>query len=132
MTIRSASPPKRLLYDCSKCPAYCCSYLRIVVEPSDIARLARHFNIERAEAEKRFTKIVMGERVLRHRKDTIYPSVCMFLDRETRKCTIYEARPDVCREYPEGRRCGYYDFLSWERDWQEDDEFIPLERSEFE
>ena len=36
---------------------------------------------------------------------------------------IYAARPAHCRSYP-GGRCGYYDFLSFERAAQEDPEFV--------
>lgn len=118
----------KLLYDCSKCPAYCCSYDRIIVTKRDVNRLAKHFGVDDETALNRFTKLVDGEQVLRHQKDEIYGSVCMFLDVKTRRCTVYEARPGVCREYPEGPRCGYYDFLRWERSHQEDDEFVPLQR----
>ena len=38
---------------------------------------------------------------------------------------IYEARPDVCREFPNGKKCGYYDFLKFERKHQDDEDFIP-------
>jgi uncharacterized protein len=38
---------------------------------------------------------------------------------------VYEARPTVCREYPNGKRCGYYDFLKFERKHQDDPDFIP-------
>jgi len=116
------------LYDCAKCPAYCCSYERIVVTKRDVNRLARHFDIDADTALRRFTKIVEGEQVLRHQKDKIYGSVCMFLDVKTRRCTIYEARPAVCHEYPDRPHCGYYDFLRWERQQQGDDDFIPLKR----
>ncbi|HZS43914.1 MAG TPA: YkgJ family cysteine cluster protein [Blastocatellia bacterium] len=125
-TSTNGSRKLRVLYHCEKCPAYCCSYLRIGVYTKDIRRLARHFGITNDEAKRRYTKIGWGERILRHRKDEIYGSVCQFLDHETRRCTVYEARPDVCREYPEKSRCGYYDFLSWERSHQDDPEFIPL------
>src|SRR6266699_3583153 len=101
----------RVLYDCDKCPSYCCSYAMIGVEESDVRRLARHFGVGYDEAEKRYTKIGWGERVLRHRKDDVYATVCQFLDKETRRCSIYNARPDVCRTYPEKRHCGYYDFV---------------------
>ncbi|HVT02695.1 MAG TPA: YkgJ family cysteine cluster protein [Thermoanaerobaculia bacterium] len=125
-TPRPAKPSP--LYDCSKCPAYCCSYDRINVNSADIARIARHFEITPEEAKQRFTKMKEGDRVLRHRKDEIYGTVCMNLDKETRRCTIYEARPGTCREYPEQRRCGYYEFLSWERKHQDNPEFIPLQK----
>jgi Fe-S-cluster containining protein len=115
----------RVLYNCLKCPAYCCSYDRISVTQRDVARLAAYFGISYQQAEQRFTKIAYGERVLRHKKDHIFKKVCQFLDPRTRRCTVYEARPAVCRQYPEGRRCGYYDFLMWERQHQGDEEFIP-------
>ncbi|MDX1583996.1 MAG: YkgJ family cysteine cluster protein [Thermoanaerobaculia bacterium] len=122
-----ARKKKKLLYDCSQCPAYCCSYDRIEVTDRDLKRLAEHFGVSEKKAEKKYTKFwEEDERVLRHRNDEIYGSVCRFLDDETRRCTIYAARPAVCREYPDGRRCGYYDFLKFEREFQDDDEFIPL------
>lgn len=125
----SATPPApRPLYDCSKCPAYCCSYDRIVVTKRDIARLAKHFGLDVETARAKFTKVVEKEQVLRHQKDEIYGSVCMFLDKEKRRCTIYNARPGVCHEYPDWSRCGYYEFLKWERRQQDDPDFIPLKR----
>ena len=68
---------------------------------------------------------VQRTRMLRHRKDRIFDSACMMLDQETRRCTVYEARPGVCRKYPDSSRCGYYDFLKFEREHQADDDFIP-------
>ena len=119
----------RLRYDCSKCPGYCCSYPRIAVSEFDIERLARHFGISVATARQRFTYHYktkdVDEQLLRHRKDHIFASTCRFLDQEKRRCTIYEARPSVCRIYPEGKTCGYYQFLEFEREQQGDEEFIP-------
>lgn len=115
----------RVLFNCAKCPAYCCSYDRIETTHKDIQRLAKHFHISYQQAKNRFTKIAWGDRVLRHKKDHVFKSVCQFLDSETRRCTIYEARPDVCREYPDSLRCGYYDFLASERRRQGDPDFIP-------
>ena len=115
-------------YDCSRCPAYCCSYDRILVENRDLVKLARRFGVDKETARRRFTKIREGEQVLRHHKDAIYGSVCMFLDTKTRRCTVYEDRPGVCHEYPERPTCGYYDFLAWEREYQDDETFVPLEK----
>ena len=115
-------------YDCSKCPAYCCTYERIEVTKRDVNRLAKHFGIDPEIALGRFTKVVAGENVLRHQKDATFGSACMFLDLKTRRCTVYEARPGVCHEYPDKPHCGYYDFLSWERSHQEDPEFVPGKR----
>jgi uncharacterized protein len=121
---------KRLKYDCQKCPAYCCSYDWIMVTKRDIQRLAKRFELTYEQAERRFTRFVKdyGHRVLRHREDPIYKSTCRFLDREERRCTIYEHRPALCRTYPETSNCGFYDFLKWERKHQDDPEFIPFQK----
>lgn len=113
-------------YDCGKCPAYCCSYSLIEVGKRDIARLARHFNLGYRKAEQRFTKYDAGTkvRVLRHQQDEHFSTVCRFLDTEKRRCTVYEARPTVCRAYPDTTHCGYYEFLKFERAQQGDPEFI--------
>lgn len=110
-------------YSCSKCPGYCCSYPEIEVTQRDIARLAKHLGLTEAQAEARYTK---GDRLLRHQKDTIFDSVCVFLDPQTRRCTVYDARPGVCRDYPESKHCGYYQFLKFERTHQGDPKFIAL------
>jgi Fe-S-cluster containining protein len=114
-------------YDCGLCPAYCCSYPRVIVSKRDLRRLAKHFGVDLETARSKYTKKgeEQGERVLRHRKDQFYKSVCRFLDPAGRHCTVYEARPGICREYPGEPRCGYFDFLSFERRAQEDPEFIP-------
>jgi Fe-S-cluster containining protein len=116
-------------YDCSRCPAYCCSYPRIAVSERDISRLARHFGLPLDRAREKFTYRYrsgdVDEQILRHHKDHIYESVCRFFDRDTRRCTVYEARPTVCRQYPQATRCGYYEFLRFEREQQGDDEFVP-------
>lgn len=117
---------RKKLYDCTKCPAYCCSYARIIVEDSDIERLARHHGMDVKTARKAFTKKgeEKGERILRHQPDEHFTTICRFLDLETRGCTIYEARPEVCREFPGDGRCGYWDFLTFERDAQEDPDWV--------
>ncbi|MCL4744083.1 MAG: YkgJ family cysteine cluster protein [Burkholderiaceae bacterium] len=116
-------------YDCSKCPGYCCSYPRIEVSDADLKRLARHFSIEVDAAEKRFTRVWRSkegfERVLRHQKDSVYKTICRFFDTDARRCTIYKARPGVCREYPDRAKCGYYEFLKFERRHQDDPDFVP-------
>lgn len=112
-------------YDCRRCPGYCCSYDLIEVSERDVARLARHHGLSLRAARERFTKLDSGKRVLRHRRDHVFRSTCLFFDQVERRCTIYEARPRVCRGYPAGPVCGYWDFLVFERELQDDDEFIP-------
>ena len=113
-------------YNCNKCPAYCCSYARIIVTDKDIKRLAKHHGLSTQEARKKFTKKgeEPGERILRHQVDPHFTTICRFLDQKTRGCTIYEARPGICREFPGKGRCGYYDFLTFERRAQEDPDWI--------
>ena len=86
--------PVRTNYSCSKCPAYCCSYPEIEVTSRDIERLAKHFALSYRDAEERFTKYDAKEkaRLLRHRQDRVFATVCMFLDQKKRRCTVYEAR----------------------------------------
>lgn len=116
-------------FNCLTCPGYCCSHSRIAVSDYDIARLAKHFEISPAAAREQFTYRYKtkdaDEQILRHHKDHVYASVCRFFDRDARRCTVYEARPNVCRRYPYGNKCGYYDFLKFEREHQDDEEFIP-------
>ena len=120
--------PVRVNYSCKKCPAYCCTYEEIPVTARDIARFARHFGIDAAQAEERFTRVgkTGKARVLRHRKDSVFKSACVHLDQKERRCTVYEARPGICRDFPGGSRCGYYDFLKFERHHQGDPKFIAL------
>jgi hypothetical protein len=125
---KSFPVPVRVKYSCEKCPGYCCSYPEIEVTPRDIERLARRFGLDYRLAEERFTKYDDKEsvRLLRHKKDRVFDSVCTFFDVEKRRCTVYESRPGACRDYPDSPRCGYYDFLKFERAHQDDPEFIAL------
>ena len=120
--------PVRAKYSCDKCPGYCCSYPEIEITPRDIERLAKHFGLDYAKAEERFTKPDDKDkaRLLRHKKDRVFATVCMFFDLKQRRCTVYEARPGVCRDYPDSKRCGYYEFLKFEREHQGDEKFIAL------
>lgn len=119
-------------YDCDNCVAYCCSiYERVQVTPRDIKRLAAHFGVEPEVASARFTKQFGEERILRRRADRLFGQACMFLNQETRKCTIYNARPGVCRDFPDASRCAYYDLLEFERKQQDDPEAVPLVKITF-
>lgn len=112
-------------YDCMKCPGYCCSYPVIEISDKDVARLARHFEITPEEAERRFTKKAHGaDKVLRRKDDPHFGRICRFFDTDKRRCTVYEARPKICRQFPGENRCGYYDFLTFEREHQKDPEFV--------
>jgi|ERR671918_1736821 Fe-S-cluster containining protein len=123
----ATTPKPRSFYDCVDCPAYCCSvYDRVQVKPRDIRRLAKHFGVSEEVATARFTKMYEGERVLRRKADPLFGQACMFLNHETRGCTIYHGRPEVCREFPVTKRCAYYDLLRFEREQQDDPNVVPL------
>ena len=122
----------RVTFNCSKCPAYCCSvYERVKVTRRDVKRLARHFGVPFEDARERYTTDFEGERVLRRVKDEIFEETCTFLNQETRGCSIYHGRPGVCREYPGRSRCVYYDLLRFERKQQGDETVVPLVRLTF-
>lgn len=123
--IKKSTTPKAQ-YDCLKCPGYCCSYPLIEVTKRDIARVAKHFELSIEKAKKRFFRYDRSEKswALRQKKDEHFKKICRFFDTEERRCTIYTARPGVCRQYPGEPHCGYYDFLKFEREHQQDPEFI--------
>ena len=114
-----------VLYNCAKCPGYCCSYPQIPLKKRDIKRLAKHFDLSFWDALKKFTKKEAPYKyVMRRKADEIFGGICRFFDTDKRRCTIYEARPSICRDHPGTGRCGYYDFLSAERSLQDDPEWI--------
>ena len=86
--------------------------------------------ISKAAAKVRFTYRYqtkeLDEQLLRHRKDHVFKSTCMFFDQDKRCCTVYEVRPGVCRKYPDAVHCGYYDFLRFEREQQDDKDYVAL------
>ena len=128
-TVRGAiaKTAKPSYYNCSKCPAYCCSiYERVQVTKRDINRLANYFGVDVETAQRRFTTTWQGEHILKRKADPIFGKACKFLDPATRRCTIYEGRPSVCREFPDRTRCAYYDLLTFERSQQGDETVLPL------
>ncbi len=112
------------MYNCSKCPGFCCSYEIIPLTKRDVERIAQHFDLGFREAKKKFTVPREDEKYsMRRKADVHFGKICQFFDTDERRCTIYSARPSTCRTYP-GGRCGYYDFLSSERRHQEDPDHI--------
>jgi Fe-S-cluster containining protein len=114
-------------YDCMKCPGYCCSYPVIVITKRDLDRIARHFGLAAEDAEREFCRSDHGyKRIMRRKPDDYYGRICQFFDTDQRRCTIYEARPSACRAYPGRDRCGYYDFLTFERAGQRDESYVSI------
>lgn len=122
----------RSYYNCVECPAFCCSvYERVQVTPRDIRRLAKHFGVTEEVATARYTKMYSGERVLRRKRDHLFGQACQFINPETRGCGIYNARPAVCREFPNTTRCAYWDLFQFEKEQQDDPDTLPLVKITF-
>jgi len=78
--------------DCTTC-ANCCKTLIIPVTDGDITRLSNRLKITRAEFSTAYlTKDADGDKVLASQP-------CVFLGADNR-CTVYEDRPEVCRDFP--------------------------------
>jgi Fe-S-cluster containining protein len=86
-----------LRFQCTGC-GNCCSggpgY--VWVNQAEIDALAARVEMTVAEFERRFVREIGVRRSLKERRN--YD--CVFLDAETRKCTVYEDRPRQCRTWP--------------------------------
>jgi len=81
------------LLDCTRC-ANCCKTKRPKFDESDIERIAAFLNMDKAEFIDRYLEPNPEDPPYRTRQ-----MPCPFLGEDNR-CTVYEARPAVCREYP--------------------------------
>jgi Fe-S-cluster containining protein len=68
----------------------------------DINRMARHFGISDGEIRKRFLE---NKNNFKTRED----GSCILLanDRMCKRCTIHEARPKQCSDFPYDKPCPY-------------------------
>lgn len=116
---------KKPTYDCTRCvPSWCCAYPLIAVTSKDIKRLAKGFGMTEEEVKSKHLRRVKDEKQwhLRQRQNEYRGKICKFyIDN---KCSVYEHRPDVCREFPYKERCHYYDFLEAERKHQDDENIV--------
>jgi Fe-S-cluster containining protein len=89
----------RLRFECTGCGACCTqrgSYAHVYVNDEEASALAGHLGVSVATFRRRFTFVDReGWRQLRF--DT---GACTFLDPETKRCTVYAARPVQCRTFP--------------------------------
>ncbi len=78
--------------DCLKC-ANCCSGTGPLFLDKDIDRLAKHLRLRPSEFTENYLRIDED-------KDYVLKSVpCPFLGTE-KYCSVYESRPNACREFP--------------------------------
>jgi Fe-S-cluster containining protein len=102
-------------YDCKKCPGWCCTYEIIQITKKDVQRLADHFGISYRRAKRKFTRPDGRGMALKMQHHPHFKRICMNFDLKKKRCKVYEVRPEVCRGYPYGKTCGYYQFLVFER-----------------
>lgn len=116
-------------YDCTMCPGYCCVVFGDVgVSDADALKLARFLGIPLQKFLRKYTKKNSeGERILRRKYDSVLKEkACTFLDLKTRRCTVYERRPHICRGFPYRDTCGFYDMLKFTREHCDDQSITPL------
>lgn len=94
---------------CDDCNATCCT-LPVDAHLSDLVRMELITEFEaQAGAEKNIAKQLTKQGIIEHFnfKTGIFTLArmanddCLYLDRNSRRCTIYEKRPTTCREHPQ-------------------------------
>ena len=103
---------------CHSCVSSCCT-MPVEVRFNDLLRIGLVEEFERSEPRKSIAKRLQKEGIVEryNQKSEIFTLVrmanndCLYLDRKTRLCTIYDKRPDTCRNHPKvGPRPGYCAF----------------------
>jgi Fe-S-cluster containining protein len=103
---------------CGSCVSTCCT-MPVEVRFNDLLRIGLVQEFERAEPRKNIAKRLQKEGIVEryNQKQEIFTLVrmanndCLYLDRKSRLCTIYELRPDTCRNHPKiGPRPGFCAF----------------------
>jgi hypothetical protein len=86
-----------LRFECTGCGDCCTGAPGYVwVGAAEIATLANHVGLSVAEFEERFVRRVGARKSLIEFDN----GDCVFFDNQTRKCKVYEARPQQCRTWP--------------------------------
>lgn len=100
---------------CYSCHSTCCT-LPVEVRLSDLIRIGVMDAFEKDEPAKNIAKRLQKDGIVErfNQKTGIFTLTrlsnndCLYLDRKTRLCTIYDQRPDTCRNHPRvGPRPGY-------------------------
>jgi hypothetical protein len=86
-----------LRFECSQCGDCCTGAPGFVwVNRAEIEALAATQNMEVADFEERYVRTVGIRKTLAEYDN----GDCVFFDGQTRKCTVYGARPRQCRTWP--------------------------------
>lgn len=104
---------------CDHCKGTCCS-LPVEVKAEDLVRIGVMDAFELEDNMKRIFKRLSKDGLVEHyhaKSETftltrMANGDCLYLDPSSRRCTIYERRPDTCRNHPQiGPRSGYCAFI---------------------
>ena len=95
---------------CGGCVSSCCT-LPVEVKVKDLIRIGLVDEFELGDPAKNIAKRLQKEGIVErfNSKSEIFTlqrmsnNDCLFLDRKTRFCTIYDKRPDTCRNHPKNR-----------------------------
>ncbi|MCX7977932.1 MAG: YkgJ family cysteine cluster protein [Bdellovibrionaceae bacterium] len=100
---------------CQGCWGSCCT-MPVEVRIDDLVRLGLVSEDEARGSLKKVAKRLIREKIIvSYRQSSGLFMLaskpnrdCIFLNSETRRCTVYEKRPNVCREFPSiGPRPGW-------------------------
>lgn len=106
------------MQQCKVCRALCCT-MPVEVKMSDLIRMGVITEFEAGEPVKLLVRKLKKDGVVKRysTKSQVFTLVrfansdCLYLDSLTRKCRIYEKRPDTCRNHPlVGPRPGFCPF----------------------
>ncbi len=103
---------------CEFCHGSCCT-MPVEVTAEDLVRMRLIDEFDLQDKLKHIARKLIKKRLIEHfhSKSAIFTIArmangdCIFLDNHSRRCTIYELRPDTCRNHPRvGPRPGYCAF----------------------
>ena len=80
--------------NCGKCCSGAPGY--VWVTPKEIEKMAWDLGISKVDFELKFVRAVGNKLSIREHSN----GDCVFLDRDTRKCMLYNSRPTQCRTWP--------------------------------
>ncbi|MEN9435006.1 MAG: hypothetical protein RLZZ422_2595 [Pseudomonadota bacterium] len=100
---------------CNDCMGSCCT-MPVEVKVLDLVRLGVVDEFELEEPLKQIAKRLEKQRIIRHfnAKTELFILAqrsngdCLYLEASTRRCTVYDKRPETCRLHPTiGSKAGY-------------------------
>lgn len=105
---------------CADCRASCCT-MPAEVRVSDLIRMGLVDAFEANDSAKEIAKRLKKAGIIDHfnfknEQFTLARMAnddCLYLDSQSRRCTIYDKRPDTCRNHPQiGPRPGYCAYVA--------------------